>query len=395
MLRGLLAGYPVWAAGAMSLAIGLSVAYLVSEVAARIGRALLTRVLREDAAAAKSPVLRRPVQAIRVTVFAVVGMVLLFPALKVAGIDVRVGFEPEAVVSWFLESGARIALIILLAGLVLRATSSAVRKFEHEAGRGESLDALERAKRVRTLGTLIENVMGVIAVGAALLMILRELNVDVLPLLTGAGIVGLAIGFGAQTLVKDVISGFFMILENQVRVGDVAVINGVSGVVESMKLRTITLRDVEGTVHVFPNGSVNTLANKSKDFSYAVLDVPVAYKEDTDRVIDVLRAVGEELRADSRFQASILQPMEIFGIEALSESSVTIKVRLKTLPLSQWDVARELRRRIKRAFEANGIEMPLAQRTLYVAGNPVPGGRLTDVRAAEDPPQPKPLEKPE
>src|SRR5262249_25119301 len=150
----------------------------------------------------------------------------------------------------------------------LRMTALLVSRFEHEMGLGTSLDALERAKRARTLGSVVQNVISVLVIGIGTLMILKEFQVDIAPVLTGAGIVGLAVGFGAQTLVRDIISGFFLILENQVRVGDSAAINGTGGLVEAINLRTIVLRDLEGTVHVFPNGAITTLANRSKDYSY-------------------------------------------------------------------------------------------------------------------------------
>jgi small conductance mechanosensitive channel len=386
MLRDLLAGYPGWVAGAILVAAVLALASAASEVTARLVRGMLARFLRTEAGdTVVLPSVRRAIRAIRIVVFGVVLIVLLFPALKVAGVHTGVGFEPEAVVSWLLASGARITLIVLLAVLVIRATGSVVRRIEDEVGRGESLDATERAKRLKTLGTMVENVVGTFVAVSALLMVLRELDVDVLPLLTGAGIVGLAIGFGAQTLVKDVITGFFMILENQVRVGDVAVINTVSGVVESIRLRTITLRDGEGTVHVFPNGSITTLANKTKDYSYAVLDIGVSYRENPDRVIDVLRKVGAGMQADPQFTPSILEPLQVFGIESFTDAAMIIKVRFKTLPLRQWDVAREMRRQVKKAFDAEGIEVPLGQRPLYVrqADRDVPSGEDRRSRAAD------------
>ena len=153
----------------------------------------------------------------------------------------------------------------------IRVGSAATRRFEREMSTGTGLDVIERTKRARTLGALLQKTLAVVVIVIAGLMILRELDVDITPVLTGAGIVGLAVGFGAQTLVRDVISGFFLILEDQVRVGDVAVVNGQGGLVEAVNLRTIVLRDEEGTVHVFPNGEVKTLANKSKDFSYYVI----------------------------------------------------------------------------------------------------------------------------
>lgn len=368
MLRNLLAGYPLWAAGTMALSVALALAYLAAEMACWFVRATLHRWNTIPTPPGEAPVRGGALRVLRLTVFLAAVAVLFSPALKVAGLDLHVGYEPETVVSWVLASGVRVVLIVLLAALVVRATSAAVTRLESDIGRAQTAEALERARRVRTLGTLVENTVGTFAMGTALLMILRELNVDVLPLLTGAGIAGLAIGFGAQTLVKDIISGFFMILENQVRVGDVAVINGVGGVVESMKLRTVTLRDAEGAVHVFPNGSVTTLANKTKDFSYAVLDLAVSYREDTDAVIATLRTIGEQLRADADLGPFILEDAEVLGIESLNESTVTLRIRFKTLPLKQWDVARELRRRVKDQLTAQGIDMAVPQRAFLITG---------------------------
>ncbi len=197
-------------------------------------------------------------------------------------------------------------------------------------------------------------------------------------MLTGAGILGLAVGFGAQSIVKDFFSGFFLILENQVRVGDVAVVNDVGGMVEAITLRTITLRDMEGTVYIFPNGSITKLANRTKDFSFAVLDVSIGYGEDTDRVTEILRSVGAGLRADTTFSTSILDDLQVLGVDRLAESAVILKVIMKTLPLKQWEVARELRRRIKREFDRQGIELPFPQLTVWT-----PRARSAPAGAAE------------
>ena len=207
----------------------------------------------------------------------------------------------------------RVVVIALLAYASVRATALVVRRFEHEVASGSSLDALERGKRARTLGAAVSKVTTVLIVGIAVLMILQQFSIDIAPVLTGAGIAGLAVGFGAQTLVRDVISGFFLLLEDQVRVGDVAAINGTGGLVEQLNLRTIVLRDAEGTVHVFPNGAITTLANKSKDFSYYVIDLRVSYREDPDRVAAILREVGGELQADPAYGPFILAPLEIHG----------------------------------------------------------------------------------
>src|SRR5262249_23448110 len=192
------------------------------------------------------------------------------------------------------------------------------------------------------------------------------LRVDITPVLTGAGIVGLAIGFGAQTLVRDVISGFFLILEDQVRVGDVAVVNGQGGLVEEVNLRTIVLRDMEGAVHVFPNGEVKTLANKSKDFSYYVLDIGIRYDEDPDRAAAALREAAESVMQDERFRPSILEPLEILGIDAFGDNQLVLKARIKTVPLKQWEVGRELPKRVARRVRERGIEIPPRQVTLAV-----------------------------
>jgi small conductance mechanosensitive channel len=190
----------------------------------------------------------------------------------------------------------------------------------------------------------------------AILMLLRELSIDVVPILTGAGIVGLAVGFGAQNLVRDVISGFFLILEDQVRIGDVARINGVQGSVEQINLRTIVLRDGEGAVQVFPNGTITALANLSKQFAYAVVDVKVAYAENIDRVMGTLREVGAQMQRDEAWGSLVLAPLDVLGIESLTDGVATIRVKFKTLPLNQGKVANELRRRVMGAFVGRGIK---------------------------------------
>jgi small conductance mechanosensitive channel len=186
-------------------------------------------------------------------------------------------------------------------------------------------------------------------------MVMRELAIDIVPILTGAGIAGLAIGFGAQNLVRDVISGFFLILEDQVRVGDLARINGVAGTVEQVNLRTIILRDAEGAVQVFPNGTITALANLSKQFAYAVVDLRVAYNENMDRVMGTIKEVGASIERDAAWGALVLAPLDIVGIESLADGSATIRVKFKTQPLNQGRIANELRRRLLGAFVGRGI----------------------------------------
>ncbi len=366
VIRTLLADYPAWERLGLSLGFALAVSFLVAEVVARGIRVILRALLGRHDDPAALEALVRPVRYARAVVLFVVLATLVSPALALAGFDYHLGLDPESLIAWFFGSGLRIVLVAGLAWLVVRITGILLTRIEREVARSNTPDALERARRLRTLGSLVRNVVGIMVTGTAILMVLRELRIDIVPLLTGAGIAGLAIGFGAQTLVKDVISGFFIILENQVRVGDVAVINGTGGLVEDITLRTIVLRDMEGTVHVFPNGGINTLANRSKDFSYAVIDVSVAYREDTDRVSRVLREVGDDVRKAPGLGDVILEPLEVLGVDAFNDSGVVIKTRIKTLPLKQWDVGRELRRRIKQRFDAEGIEIPFPQVSLSV-----------------------------
>lgn len=360
-----------WQRGAMALAIALLAAYLLTRALVGLARLTLVRALGGDRTAAlASPTVRRPVRILGLTVFLAIAAVLAFPALEIAGVPLEMGLRSRAVSGWLFESGLRVVLIGALAYLLLRIVAMVVSRFEHAISEGSGLDVLERAKRARTLGGLVQNVLGVAVLGVAVLMILRELRIDILPVLTGAGILGLAIGFGAQTLVRDIISGFFLILENQIRVGDVAVINGTGGLVEAINLRTVVLRDDHGTVHVFAAGAINTLANRTKDFSYSVIEVPVAHKYDPDQVIEILRHAGDELAADPAFRPSVLGRVEILGLEAMTEAHLTIKLRIKTVPLRQWEVGRELRRRIKKALDANHIDMPAAHVTVLQGTSP-------------------------
>lgn len=263
----------------------------------------------------------------------------------------------------------RILLILVLLWAALYAVNVLLRRLEQRlvrlstARRGRPD---ESKKRAETLARLLRQALVIALWLIAGLVVLREVGVQIAPILASVGIAGLAIGFGAQNLVRDIIAGFFIILENQVRVGDVAVVNGTGGLVEQINFRTMVLRDLAGTVHVFPNGGVTTLANLTQEWSAAVLDIGVAYKEDVDRVIDIMRRVGAEMRADEQYGPSIIEDLEIFGVDNFADSAVVIKCRLKTLPIRQWEVGREYRRRLKKAFDREGVEIPFPHRTLYV-----------------------------
>ena len=212
---------------------------------------------------------------------------------------------------------------------------------------------------------LARSVLLVVIVIVAGLTVLSALGINIAPLLAGAGVVGLAVGFGAQTLVKDVITGAFLLFEDTVQVGDVAVINGQGGLVEAITIRTIRLRDLAGSVHTIPFSTVGAITNMTKEYSRYVLDVGVAYREDTDRVAELLREIDADLRADPEFGQHILQPIEILGVDRFEDSAVVVRARLTTKPIMQWTVGREFNRRLKKKFDEHGIEIPFPHQTIY------------------------------
>jgi small-conductance mechanosensitive channel len=365
MLHGLFATYPYWVRATLAAVIVLAFAYLLAELVSRLLAAGVDRVNRHVAGdITQRRATRAGLRAVRLIVTLLIGMVLIFPAMSIVGIRSGVGLTPEHLADWFTGSGLRIALIALLSWLVTHVVTMVVARLEGQIGTGMTVDVIERSKRARTLGTLIQTTVYTMVSTIALLMILRELHVDITPILTGAGIVGLAVGFGAQSLVKDIISGFFLILEDQVRVGDVANIDGTGGLVERITLRTIILRDETGTVHVIPNGSIQRLSNMTKDFSYYVTSIAVSYREDTDVVTAVLTAVADQMQADPGFSPYMLGPLEVLGVDRFAESTVDVKVRLKSVPSKQWVVGREFLRRVKKALDAAGIELPAPQRRI-------------------------------
>jgi small-conductance mechanosensitive channel len=267
-----------------------------------------------------------------------------------------------------LAAGARIALTLLLGFIAVRATRTGIRYLEElmvrETHHPEPVPGATR-KRVATLTGVLHTIAVFLIWGTAAVIIMGQLGLEVAPILAGAGVLGLAVGFGAQNLVRDVLAGFFLVLENHVRVGDVAVVNGTGGLVESITYRVTVLRDLAGVVHVFPNGTINTLANMTLRWSAYVMDIGVAYKEDTDHVVDVMQRVAEELRKEPGMGPKILGPLEVFGVDDFADSAVVIKARLRTLPIEQWTVGREYRRRLKKAFDAEGIEIPFPHVSLY------------------------------
>ena len=272
--------------------------------------------------------------------------------------------EVREILFWLRTSGLRILLIAAGSVLVIRLLRAvAHRILGLMAASGEPV-ITEREKRARTVASLLRTEGTTLVLVIAGMMVFREIGLDITPILAGAGVAGFAIGFGAQGLIKDVIAGFFILLEDQFHVGDVIQAAGVSGQVEQVTLRLTIIRDLQGAVHFIPNGEIKVVSNLTKEWSRAVLEIGVGYGEDVDRVIAVLSQVGRSMTEDEVFGKLLVEPPQVLGVEALAESQVTIRVLAKTFPLKQWEVARELRRRIKVRFDQEGIQTPYPHRVV-------------------------------
>jgi small-conductance mechanosensitive channel len=336
-------------------------AFVLAAVVVRIAHAMVHRLLdrldivsTENRAALHARA-RKLTRALTLLAYGVAALASVSLALSRFGIS-EARWDPRSVAQWFVLHGINIIIIVIGAFIVVRAANLAIEHLQYKLGQRHSQSDLEWQRRATTLGGILTSLVGVTVGFVAILMLLRELAIDVVPILTGAGIAGLAIGFGAQNLVRDVISGFFLILEDQVRVGDQARINGVGGTVEQINLRTIVLRDGEGAVQVFPNGTITALANMSKHYAYAIVDVRVGYNENMDRVGGTLREVGAAIERDPSWGQLVTGPLEVVGVESIDGGALTVRVKFKTLPLNQGRVANELRRRIVSAFVGRGIK---------------------------------------
>ncbi len=264
---------------------------------------------------------------------------------------------------WILTSGVRIVLIIVLTFVLLKVATVATARLRGLVSRKET--DLEFEKRSGTLSSVVHWILRVIIVVVAAFMLLGEIGVNLGPVLAAAGVVGLAIGFGAQNLVQDFIGGFFILLEDQIRVGDVIQIGDKSGLVERITLRMVILRDQAGTVHFIRNGKIDVVSNMTKDYSNYVFNIGVAYRENVDEVIRVLKDIDEEMRQDADYKNDILAPLEVAGLDSFGDSAVNIKARTKTKPIQQWRVGREFNRRIKMKFDELNIEIPFPHQTIY------------------------------
>jgi small conductance mechanosensitive channel len=271
--------------------------------------------------------------------------------------------------TWVIGELPGLLIALFIGFIALKVISFSFKKLKKtlikRAGKSQKTSPVEAEKRINTLIAIAQSVTVIIIWSILVMIFLKKFGVDIGPVLAGAGIIGLAVGFGAQELVRDFISGFFLLLENQIRTGDVAIINGTGGLVEKIELRTITLRDFSGVVHIFQNGKINSLSNMTKEWSAMVFDMGVAYKEDPDTVIKVMKEVGDELYNDPDFKEKIIEPIEVFGVDQFANSAVIIKARLKTQPIQQWTVGREYRKRLKYAFDKLNIEIPFPHTTVY------------------------------
>jgi moderate conductance mechanosensitive channel len=264
-----------------------------------------------------------------------------------------------------IRTSGRVLGIWLLAWLALRAVKLAARRIEKSVDDGDDSVTTIREKRGRTVAQLLRSIGRVAIVTVAVLLTFNAF-INIAPILAGAGILGLAISFGAQSLVRDIISGFFILMENQFAVGDVIEAAGKNGVVEKMTLRVVVLRDLEGTRHVIPNGQLTVVSNKTRDWARAVVDVSIPYSEDVDRIISVVRDETAQFSTDPKWCLQLDGAVEVLGVESMTDNSVVIRTLLKTQPGSQWNVEREFRRRLINRFARESVESPFQQRRVHV-----------------------------
>jgi len=255
------------------------------------------------------------------------------------------------------KTAIKILLILLAAAVLMRLVSKGIKLLKMHL-RDHSLDNMEEIKRIETLARVFRYI-ATVAIGiVAGMEVLHEIGISIAPILAAAGVVGVAVGFGAQSLIKDFFTGFFLLLENQIRQGDVVEVAGKGGLVEEVTLRYIKMRDYDGNVHFIPNGTITAVTNMSRGYAQSVIDVRVSYSANTDEAVKVMLQVGEEIRNDKDFKPKIMDGLEIAGIESWLESAIIIRCRFKVLPLEQWGVKREYLRRLKYAFDSHGIAIP-------------------------------------
>ena len=367
--------FAVWALqieGGFEYLLRSSIVSVVILFAAKVLSVLLRRgvergfAVRDDVRA-RFPLLEarvnRYVPLIHLVLRAVLFIIVTLALMQTWGIDALGGLG-SPVGQRITGSALSIGFVVVLSLIIWEGVSTAIERYLTQTD-GDGI-LVERSARARTLLPLLRNALLVLLVVMVSLIVLAELGINIGPLLAGAGVVGLAIGFGSQKLVQDVITGAFILFEDSIAVGDIVTAGGISGVVERLSIRSIRMRDLSGEVHTIPFSSVDIVTNKGKDFSMAVIDAGVAYRESVDEVMEVLRQLGAELQEDPEFGPLILEPLEMLGVDALADSAVVIKCRFKVRPIKQWAVKREFNRRMKNRFDELGIEIPFPHQTLVL-----------------------------
>jgi len=274
------------------------------------------------------------------------------------------GIENPAQMLALVKMLLRIFLIIGIAYFLNRLSKQLIVKLR-DTFNARQADNIEEIKRLNTLSMVLRYIVTTAILAITVVEILHELGISIAPVLAAAGVVGLAVGFGAQSLVKDYFNGFFLLLENQIRKDDVVEIADKAGLVEEITLRYIKMRDYEGNVHYVPNGQITTVTNRSRDFAYAVMDIRVAYDENIAKVMQIMHEVGTAITMDETFKEKVLDRLDIAGVDSLAESAVIIRCRIKVKPLEQWTIKREYLKRIKNAFDAAGIDIPFPHLKVY------------------------------
>lgn len=270
-----------------------------------------------------------------------------------------------------------VIVILVLAWILMSLSRRLIRVFRNYMN--AHAGSAEEVRRIETLARVFRHTSTAVLSLVAGMLVLSELGISIAPILGAAGVVGLAVGFGAQSLIKDYFNGFFILLENQIRQGDVVEVGGKGGLVEDITLRYVRLRDYEGNVHYIPNGLITTVTNKSRGYANAVIDVSIAYRENIDEVCEVMREVAGQLRASETFGAKILDDIEIAGVQDWADSAIILRCRFKTVALEQWGVRREFLRRMKDAFDARGIEIPFKHVDLTIYAGQDQQGNVTAI----------------
>jgi len=339
-------------------AITVLVTFVLLFVIRKLGVLLRSRVMAiKEKLGLQHGRLRLYSRLLRYTGYILVSLLSLY-TLNVIWDMMDMSFMAGDIFGGFVAQILSVALIILIAILLWEVLNAVLDNIVHRAGYKDSM-------RLQTVMPIVRNVLLIVFGVLFILVLLSELGINIIPLLAGAGVLGIAVGFGAQTMVKDFLTGFTIILEDLIQVGDVATLGGKTGLIEKITIRKVQMRDLSGIVYTVPFSDVGIIENWTKQYSYYLMDIGVAYREDTDEVIALLREVDEDLRQDENFKDLILEPIEILGVDAFADSAVIIKARIKTRPIKQWEVGREFNRRMKYKFDEHGIEIPFPHQTLY------------------------------